>query len=40
MGRAALPEEVAALIAFLCCGQAGYISGSLINIDGAASFGL
>lgn len=39
MGRPALPGEVAALIAFLCSQQAGYISGSLINIDGASSFG-
>lgn len=39
MGRPALPEEVASLIAFLCSQQAGYISGALVNIDGASSFG-
>ena len=39
MGRPAMPEEVASLIAYLCSQQAGYISGALINIDGASSFG-
>ncbi|MGE3643662.1 MAG: SDR family oxidoreductase [Beijerinckiaceae bacterium] len=39
MGRPALPEEVASLVAFLCSQQAGYISGALVNIDGASSFG-
>lgn len=39
MGRPARPEEVAALIAFLCSQQAGYISGALVNIDGASSVG-
>ncbi len=40
MGRAGTPEECAALIAFLASQQAGYISGALVNIDGAASNGL
>ncbi|MCC2096468.1 MAG: SDR family oxidoreductase [Hyphomicrobiales bacterium] len=39
MGRPALPEEVASLIAYLCSQQAGYISGALVNIDGASSNG-
>jgi 3-oxoacyl-[acyl-carrier protein] reductase len=39
MGRPALPQEVASLIAFLCSQQAGYISGALVNIDGASSNG-
>lgn len=39
MGRAGTAEEVAALIAFLASERAGYISGALIGIDGAASNG-
>jgi len=39
MGRPAHATEVAALIAFLCSQRAGYISGALVNIDGAASIG-
>lgn len=39
MGRAAKPEEVASLAAYLCSQQAGYISGALVNIDGASSSG-
>ena len=39
MGRAAQPEEVAALIAFLASERAGYTSGALIGVDGAASTG-
>jgi 3-oxoacyl-[acyl-carrier protein] reductase len=33
-GRAGTPEEVAALVAFLCSEQAGYVSGQIIGIDG------
>lgn len=40
MGRAGTAEEVAALIAFLASERAGYISGALVGIDGAASNGL
>ncbi len=40
MGRPGEPEECAALIAFLASQQAGYISGALIGVDGAASSGL
>ncbi|WP_147652894.1 3-oxoacyl-ACP reductase FabG [Vulcaniibacterium gelatinicum] len=36
-GRAGTPEEVAALVAFLCSDAAGYISGQVIGIDGAMS---
>jgi 3-oxoacyl-[acyl-carrier protein] reductase len=33
-GRAGTPEEVAALVAFLCSEAAGYINGQVIGIDG------
>ncbi|MDP4593368.1 MAG: SDR family NAD(P)-dependent oxidoreductase [Beijerinckiaceae bacterium] len=39
MGRPAMPAEVASLITFLCSQQASYISGALVNIDGASSTG-
>lgn len=35
MKRAGQPEEVAALVAFLASGQAAYISGQVISINGA-----
>lgn len=34
MGRIGLPEEVAALAAWLCSDQAGYITGATLPIDG------
>jgi NAD(P)-dependent dehydrogenase (short-subunit alcohol dehydrogenase family) len=34
MRRAALPEEVSAMVAFLCSDHASYISGSGVTIDG------
>jgi 3-oxoacyl-[acyl-carrier protein] reductase len=40
MGRIAQADEVAAMVAFLCSERAGYISGSLIDIDGASASGL
>lgn len=40
MGRAGTPEECAALIAFLASQRAGYISGALVGIDGAATSSL
>jgi 3-oxoacyl-[acyl-carrier protein] reductase len=40
MGRAGTAEEVAAMVVFLCSEQAGYISGSLVDVDGAAASGL
>lgn len=33
-GRAGKPEEVAALVAFLCSDAAGYVNGSVMVIDG------
>ena len=35
-GRAGTPEEVAALVAFLCSDAAGYINGQVIGVNGGA----
>lgn len=35
--RAAQPEEIAALVAFLCSDAAGYITGQCLSIDGGLS---
>jgi citronellol/citronellal dehydrogenase len=36
MGRAGLPEEVAAAIAFLASDGAAYVTGTTVAIDGGA----
>jgi len=38
LDRVGRPEEVGELIAFLLSGRAGYLTGSLINIDGGTDF--
>ena len=34
VGRAGTPDEVAALVSFLCSKEAGYITGQILSIDG------
>ncbi len=38
MERFGKPEEVAALVAFLLSGEAGFINGTVIPIDGGQSY--
>jgi 3-oxoacyl-[acyl-carrier protein] reductase len=35
MGRAGEPDEIADFVAYLVCGNTGYLSGQIININGA-----
>ena len=37
IGRAGTPDEVAALVVFLCSDAAGYVNGQVIGIDGGMS---
>ena len=38
-GRVGQPEDVAALVRFLCSAEAGYITGAVIPVDGGRSLG-
>jgi NAD(P)-dependent dehydrogenase (short-subunit alcohol dehydrogenase family) len=38
IGRIGLPEEVAALVVFLCSEPASYIVGATIPVDGGSDF--
>lgn len=40
LGRLGTPEEVAAVVAFLCSAQAGLVNGANITVDGGQSRGL
>jgi NAD(P)-dependent dehydrogenase (short-subunit alcohol dehydrogenase family) len=37
LGRVAQPQEIANLVVFLCSPRASYVSGAIINADGASS---
>jgi len=39
LGRPGALEEVAALVAFVCSPEGGYLSGQVLHLNGGAAFG-